>query len=241
MGDNKKWFKVWNSILTDPSFLDLPIDQLGRWTLLGALISLHGENGKITLSKDALYKLLRVTNDNSLMLPNVVFEEGQSDNATITVIMKNWLKYQLDSTGYKRLKKFRKSKMITVQEKTKRRLREDKNKPFIFPLKIGEFKNIILSDPEKAKVSEEEIRNLSLYLESTGKKYKSHYATILNWRRKNQSPGTIPQEKKESPFAKCPKCSQETTKQDLQKLGSCPSCYKPATPEKIKELLGGLK
>ncbi len=128
MSDQKKWFKVWNSILTDPSFLDLPVEQIGRWTLLGSLISLHGENGKITLSKDSLYKLLRVQNDNGLVLPNVIFEEGKSDNAIITVIMKNWLKYQLDSTGYERLKKFRKSKMITVQDKTKIRLREDKEK-----------------------------------------------------------------------------------------------------------------
>ncbi len=126
MADQKKWFKVWNSILTDPSFLDLPVEQIGRWTLLGSLISLHGENGKITLSKDALHKLLRVQNDNDLVLPNVMLEEGESDNGIITVIMKNWLKYQLDSTGYERLKKFRKSKMITVQEKTKIRLREDK-------------------------------------------------------------------------------------------------------------------
>ncbi len=128
MSDQKKWFKVWNSILTDPSFLDLPIEQIGRWTLLGALISLHGENGQITLSHDALCKLLRVQNDNGLMLPNVAFKRDESDNGMITVIMKNWLKYQLDSTGYERLKKFRKSKMITVQDKTKIRLREDNTK-----------------------------------------------------------------------------------------------------------------
>ena len=176
MSDQKKWFKVWNSILTDPSFLDLPVEQVGRWTLLGALISLHGENGKITLSKDSLYKLLRVKNDNGLMLPNVVFEEGQGDNGTITVIMKNWLKYQLDSTGYKRLKKFRKSKMITVQEKTKIRLREDKNKP------IAAF-----ASAKAAAYSPEFILFWNEYPPRNGKKTLKKEAN-QEWRRLNPGP-----------------------------------------------------
>lgn len=52
--------------------------------------------------------------------------------------------------------------------------------------KYGEFGNILLFDEEREKVSESEIENISVYVESTGKKYKSHYATILNWRRKNE-------------------------------------------------------
>ena len=49
----------------------------------------------------------------------------------------------------------------------------------------GEFKNVILTIDEFKKVSSDEIESLSTYLASTGKKYKSHYATILNWRGKN--------------------------------------------------------
>ena len=33
--------------------------------------------------------------------------------------------------------------------------------------------------------ADERIQNLSLYIQSKGDKYKSHYATILNWERKN--------------------------------------------------------
>ncbi len=44
-----------------------------------------------------------------------------------------------------------------------------------------------------------------------------------------------------NPFIRCPKCSKETTKADLSKFNSCPACFKPATPEQIKTLLGGIK
>ena len=55
----------------------------------------------------------------------------------------------------------------------------------------GEFKNVKLTDDEYNKLKEkfsdyeEKIENLSYYLKSKGDKYKSHYATILNWSRKD--------------------------------------------------------
>lgn len=54
----------------------------------------------------------------------------------------------------------------------------------------GEFKNVKLTDEEYKKLKEANllpyIERLSSYMESKGKKYKSHYATILNWSRKEQ-------------------------------------------------------
>ena len=54
----------------------------------------------------------------------------------------------------------------------------------------GEFKNVKLTDEEYEKLKEADllpyIERLSSYMESKGKKYKSHYATILNWSRKEQ-------------------------------------------------------
>jgi len=51
----------------------------------------------------------------------------------------------------------------------------------------GEFKNVKLSDDEYQKVLSgvllHYIDRLDAYIESTGKRYKSHYATILNWNR----------------------------------------------------------
>ena len=55
----------------------------------------------------------------------------------------------------------------------------------------GEFKNVLLTDDEYKKLEEKnalsQIENLSGYLASTGKKYKSHYATILNWERRDKN------------------------------------------------------
>ena len=54
----------------------------------------------------------------------------------------------------------------------------------------GEFKNVLLTDEEYKKVEElnalSQIENLSSYMASTGKRYKDHYATILNWDRRDK-------------------------------------------------------
>ena len=59
--------------------------------------------------------------------------------------------------------------------------------------KYGEYKNVLLSDDEFAKLQaeipcwQEMIERLSSYMESSGKKYKSHLATMRNWYRNEQS------------------------------------------------------
>ena len=66
----------------------------------------------------------------------------------------------------------------------------------------GEFKNVFLTTDERVrgveKVGEKKffelVERLSCYIEQQGKdKYKSHYATLLNWHRKDQ-PQNIPPE-----------------------------------------------
>ena len=61
----------------------------------------------------------------------------------------------------------------------------------------GEFKNVKLTDEEYEKLKEKGllpyIEKLSSYIASKGKKYKSHYATILTWSRKQDTTAsTIP-------------------------------------------------
>jgi hypothetical protein len=57
--------------------------------------------------------------------------------------------------------------------------------------KYGEYNNVLLSDEELEKLQAEypdwhnRIERLSSYVASTGKRYKSHYATIRNWARKD--------------------------------------------------------
>jgi predicted phage replisome organizer len=59
--------------------------------------------------------------------------------------------------------------------------------------KFGEYKNVLLSDEDLEKLKAEfptdwvaRIEKLSAYMESTGKKYKNHLATIRNWARKEE-------------------------------------------------------
>lgn len=66
--------------------------------------------------------------------------------------------------------------------------------------KYGEYNNVLLTDEELDKLKteysdyQERIERLSSYVASTGKSYKSHYATIRNWARKDADK---PQDRKE--------------------------------------------
>ena len=67
----------------------------------------------------------------------------------------------------------------------------DKDKKNNIRHKYGEYKNVLLSDDDLSKLQsefadyEERIERLSSYIESTGKRYKNHLATIRNWARKD--------------------------------------------------------
>lgn len=66
--------------------------------------------------------------------------------------------------------------------------------------KYGAYKNVLFTDEEYAKLQveypadySERIERLSEYIASTGKKYKSHLATIRSWARKDGvKGGTMP-------------------------------------------------
>lgn len=63
--------------------------------------------------------------------------------------------------------------------------------------KYGEYKNVLLTDKEldklKTEFSDWEIRieRLSSYMASTGKRYKSHLATIRNWAKRDAETGKV--------------------------------------------------
>jgi Lin1244/Lin1753-like, N-terminal len=70
--------------------------------------------------------------------------------------------------------------------------KEDKEK------KYGTFKNVSLTQKEKQTLDEKfdssvdgKINALSEYMESKGKSYKSHYATILAWARKDDNQNAV--------------------------------------------------
>ena len=81
--------------------------------------------------------------------------------------------------------------------------------------KYGEFNNVLLTDDEYAKLEKSNllpyIKKLDSYIASKGKKYKSHYATILNWNRKDEY-NTLP-----SWFDKNNE-SKEMTKEEMEEI-----------------------
>lgn len=62
--------------------------------------------------------------------------------------------------------------------------------------KYGEFENVLLSDTEREKLddqlgdicADDYIEKMSAYIAQSGTKYKSHYAAILTWWRKDGKP-----------------------------------------------------
>ena len=67
--------------------------------------------------------------------------------------------------------------------------------------KYGEYQNVLLTDSDMQKLKEEfptdwveRVQRLSAYMESTGKSYKNHLATIRNWARRDRSSKKVSRE-----------------------------------------------
>lgn len=194
MADNLRWFKVWTSITDDPDFLEMELEDIGRWVLLGAYIGKHGEKGKLKLSEKALCQLLRCTDVNvTITKIHNVLKQRDISNAVDIVTFKNWHKYQVDSSA-ERVAKFRQNVTMQEENKNKKRIRreetiKEENKKRIY----GEYKHVKLTDDEYQKLKtrfnsevERKIQNLDEGIEQKGYKYKSHYLTILKWAEKEE-------------------------------------------------------
>ena len=64
--------------------------------------------------------------------------------------------------------------------------------------KHGDLENVLLTDGELGKLKtkfngtfSDRIERLSLYVDSTGMKYNSHYATILSWAQEDRALGKL--------------------------------------------------
>ena len=186
-------------------------------------------------------KCINCENDKELQLDHIIPKSkgGTDDIENIQVLCKKCNTIKNNNVA----QRITQQKNVACNTETEIEKEKEKRKKEIIKkekLRYGKFENVLLTTQEKEKVSPEEIEALSEWLESSGKKKKSHYATILTWRRKNGSPPPItkPEIKKIFPF--CPTCKKETTKADIDKFGSCPGCFKPLPQDKLKELLGNI-
>ena len=134
MADQKRWFKVWTSILSDPDISELSLEDVGRWVFLGALIAEHGERGSVALGEKTIRSKFQIPSLESIeeafnRLPNVVLRRLENDNGKFIVTMNNWNKYQIDSTGYERQKRYRQHQNdngLRGEEKRREEIRREK-------------------------------------------------------------------------------------------------------------------
>ena len=102
-------------------------------------------------------------------------------------------------SSVERVRKYREKKKCNVTETLPKRKcngpEREKEKKDIY----GEFKNVLLTEEEFKKLTEKlngscrkYIERLSSYVASHGKKYKSHYAAILNFVERD---GGVPKDK----------------------------------------------
>lgn len=81
--------------------------------------------------------------------------------------------------------------------------------------KYGEYANVLLTDDELEKLKEafsdweERIERLSGYIASTGKAYKSHYATIRNWARKDAQAQPVARRAEGASYSRKPTKAEE--------------------------------
>lgn len=132
MADGKRWFKVWTSILSDPSFDELKNEYAGVWVKLGALIAKHGCNGNISVTKQQFLKRTNSTekelDEIQTNLRNVNIDITASCNGNISVTFTNWRKYQVNTDSYERVKKWREKHSVTKVCNASKEKEKDKDK-----------------------------------------------------------------------------------------------------------------
>ena len=124
-----------------------------------------------------------------LLLDNekMIVKKTDTKKTTITIVKYDF--YQGSDTT-EEPEKDRKRTAKELQKDTNKNVKNDKNeKKKIY----AEFVTLLEEEYEKLLVqfgeqdTKDRITRLSLYKHSTGKKYKSDYATILNWARKDDA------------------------------------------------------
>lgn len=104
---------MWCSCLTDSDLIALPVADRWRWAAFGTYVKQHGERGTITfpIPNPMLAVIFDVAPDDVLnvikRLPNMNIEEGNLVNGKVTVTIRNWYKFQEDSTVSERVTRLR--------------------------------------------------------------------------------------------------------------------------------------
>ena len=138
MADQKRWFKVWTSIISDDDFdpsRPCGLVSLGRFSILGAYTALHGRGGIVNIMPDTLFRITQAQSldelRSDLALKNVTFEESKNCNGKITVTWYHWHAFQVEESSTSRVRRWReKNRKCNEAEERRReeRRREEKRR-----------------------------------------------------------------------------------------------------------------
>ena len=149
MADQKHWWKMHSSILTDDKILSLPPADRWAWVALATHTREHGESGHLEIDRESAFLALIFGVPKEQVfptlkrLPNVVVEETAKCNSKISLHYKNWNKYAEDNS-LERVRKHREEKKCNATEE---RRREEKR---------GEKKRITPPPPPASDVFEKD-------------------------------------------------------------------------------------
>ena len=198
-----KWFQHSVDSHDDPDISDA-MAKFGDtgYSVFFILLELYGrefnntnEDYYLTLSFVFIRRKLRKSSTKVQQILNFYSDRGRIlhkiEGDMVSIKIPSFVKKSDNWTRRKKKEKSTKlrsdSVVTTAIEVRRKKLEEEKN---IY----GEFKNVRLTEKEFNKLknkfnsdTKNRIENLSEYIASKGKKYKSHYATILAWDRKNKS------------------------------------------------------
>ena len=82
--------------------------------------------------------------------------------------------------------------LADIKNNNNKKNNDNKNNNIYIAPALGKFGNVLITEEELERLKErfpydweDRVERLSEYMKSKGKRYKSHYATILTWARKD--------------------------------------------------------
>lgn len=181
------YFKVWIYLLLNATHKNMKV--------LFGNVPVDLKPGQLVTGREKLAKECNISESKTERIIKALKNEQQIEQQTNTkgrlITILNWEEYQENE---QQIEQQVNNKWTTSEQQvnTNKNVKNVKNvrnniKENI-KRKCGEFENVLLTEEEYHKLEESNllpyIEKLSSYIASTGKKYKSHYATILNWSRK---------------------------------------------------------
>lgn len=181
------WCKFYGTeYLSDLKIEKLNGNERSCWITLLAFASQTKDGVIRFLDQETLLKKSGVTENINILQKLSDLNMISVSNSDVTVL--NWEKRQY-SESLNRVREFRKRESnedVTTYKNREEENREDKKNTY------GEFKKVRLTSVEYEKLVKSLgeknslllIGELDNYIASRGKKYASHYATLLNWARR---------------------------------------------------------